>query len=80
VAGRAGAALTKPGRPSTARWGGSGECGGKEYERNRRCYALDLDTGSNLADTGRARCVPLFHVAAGTCGGFQEDRPEGHAE
>jgi hypothetical protein len=36
VAGRAGAALTKPGRSSTARWGGSGERGGKEYARNRR--------------------------------------------
>ena len=35
VPGRAGAALTKPGRLSTARWGGSGERGGKEYARNR---------------------------------------------
>jgi hypothetical protein len=48
-----------------------GECGGKEYARNRRCCALDLDTGSNLADVGRVRCVPLFHVAAGTSGRFQ---------
>src|SRR5262249_12563729 len=28
--GRVGAALTKPGRASTARWCGSGECGEKE--------------------------------------------------
>jgi hypothetical protein len=42
VAGRAGAALTKPGRPGTARWGGSGERGGKEYARNRRYYVLHL--------------------------------------
>jgi hypothetical protein len=48
VPGRAGAALTKPGRASTARWGGPGERGGKEYARNRRCYVLDFDTGSNL--------------------------------
>ena len=68
VPGRAGAALTKPGRSSTARWGGSGERGGKEYARNRRCYVLDFDTGSNLVDTGRARCVPLCAVAAGTSG------------
>jgi hypothetical protein len=36
VPGRAGAALTKPGRASTARWFGSGEQDGEEYARNRR--------------------------------------------
>ncbi len=61
-------ALTKPGRSGTARWSGSGERGGKEYARNRRCYVLDFDTGSNLVDTGRVRCVPLCAVAAGTSG------------
>src|SRR5205823_2023263 len=35
--GRAGAAPTKPGRASTARWRGSGERGGEEYARNQ-CY------------------------------------------
>ena len=35
--GRAGAAPTKPGRASTARWCGSGERGGEEYARNQ-CY------------------------------------------
>ena len=38
VPGRAGAALTKPGRVSTARWGGPGERGAEEYARNRRLY------------------------------------------
>jgi hypothetical protein len=36
------AALTKPGRPRTARWGGSGKRGGKAYERNRRLTLLNL--------------------------------------
>jgi hypothetical protein len=40
VPGRVGAALTKSGRASTARWCGSGERGGKEYARNRRCNVL----------------------------------------
>jgi hypothetical protein len=40
VPGRVGAALTKPGRVSTARWGGFGERDGEEYVRNRRCYLL----------------------------------------
>ena len=54
VPGRVGAALTKPGRVSTARWCGSGERDGKEYARNRRCYVSQRDTGSNLADLGRS--------------------------
>ncbi len=36
--GRVGAAPTKPGRVSTARWRGSGERGGEEYVRNHRYY------------------------------------------
>ncbi|WP_405811243.1 winged helix-turn-helix domain-containing protein [Streptomyces sp. NBC_00210] len=36
--GRAGAALTKPGCASTARWCGSGERDGEEYARSRRLY------------------------------------------
>jgi hypothetical protein len=35
---RAGAAPTKPGRVSTARWRGSGERDGEEYARNQRHY------------------------------------------
>jgi hypothetical protein len=42
VLGRVGAALTKPGRVSTARWGRSGERDGEEYVGNRRCYVLQL--------------------------------------
>jgi hypothetical protein len=59
VAGRAGAALTKPRRASTARWRGSGERGGKEYARNRRFTSFIWDTGSNLVDMGRAQRAPL---------------------
>ena len=36
VPGRAGAALTKPGRARTASWFGFGERDGEEYARNRR--------------------------------------------
>jgi hypothetical protein len=55
---RVGAAPTKPGRVSTARWRGSGERGGKEYARNQRDYVPQRLTGSNLADMGRKRCAP----------------------
>jgi hypothetical protein len=36
--GWAGAALTKPGRASTARWCGSGEYDEEEHARNQRDY------------------------------------------
>ena len=55
---RVGAALTKPGRASTARWCGFGERGGKEYARNQRDYVPQRLTGSNLVDMGRKRCAP----------------------
>ena len=77
---RAGAALTKPGRVSTARWCGPGKRDGEEYARNRRRYVLDFDTGSNLVDMGRARCVPLSTVAEGTLERFQFARSGGHGE
>jgi hypothetical protein len=80
VAGRAGAALTKPGRASTARWRGSGERGGKEYARNRRFTSFIWDTGSNLVDTGRAQCAPLPLGAAGTSGKYTKAVPGGHGE
>jgi hypothetical protein len=38
VPGRVGAALTKPGRASTARWCGFGERDEVEYARNQREY------------------------------------------
>jgi hypothetical protein len=41
VPGRAGAALTKPGCASTARWCRSGERDGEEYARNRRLTSLN---------------------------------------
>jgi hypothetical protein len=80
VAGRAGAALAKPGRRSTARWGGSGERGGKEYARNRRFTSFTWATGSNLADLGRARRAPLSLRAAGTPGRYTKAEPGGHEE
>ena len=55
VPGWVGAALTKPGRARTARWCGSGERDGKEYERNPRYYVSQASTGLNLADLGRER-------------------------
>src|SRR3954449_2889229 len=55
--GWVGAALTKPGRISTARWFGSGERDGKEYPRNPRYYVSQVSTGLNLADMGRERCA-----------------------
>ena len=54
---RVGAALTKPGRASTARWFGFGERDGKEYARNPRYYVSQVSTGFNLADMGRERCA-----------------------
>jgi hypothetical protein len=53
-----GAALTKPGCVSTARWRRPGERGREEYARNRCRNAPQRLTGSNLADLGRVRCVP----------------------
>jgi hypothetical protein len=55
VTGRAGAALTTPGRAGTARRSGSGKQDGKVYEcRNQWWNPLKSRTGSNLADMGRA--------------------------
>ena len=67
------AALTKPGRTSTARWVGSGERDGKEYARNPRYYVSQMSTGFNLADMGWERCATcrvLFFIGlAGTTSG-----------
>jgi hypothetical protein len=52
VPGRMGAALTKPGRASTARWCGSGERDGKEYDRSLRLRPLSL-TGPESGGCGR---------------------------
>ena len=61
------AALTKPGRVSTARWCGPGERGGKAYVRNRRVTLLNVVPAPNLADMGRRRRVPVAG-SAGRCG------------
>lgn len=80
VPGRLGAALTKPGRASTARWCGSGERDRKEYARNRCCKASQCFTGSNLVDVGRERCVPAAVAAVGELPGGEADGSEGRAE
>lgn len=80
VPGRLGAALTKPGRASTARWCGSGERDRKEYVRNRCRKASQRFTGSNLVDVGRERCVPAVIAAVGELPGGEADGPEGRAE
>jgi hypothetical protein len=50
---RAEAALTTPGRPSTARWSGPGKQDGEVYVRNQRLKApQEMSTSSNLADLG----------------------------
>jgi len=56
---RVGAAPTKPGCVSTARWRGLGEHGREEYVRNWCCKVSQRYTGSNLADAGRERCIPV---------------------
>ena len=63
--GRVGAALTTPGRSSTARWGGSGKRDEEEYARNRRFTSFNRDTDSNLADVGRVRCFPAVYRSGG---------------
>ena len=80
VPGRAGAALTKPGRFSTARWAGSGERDGEEYARNRRVTPPLCDTGSNLADLGRERRAPALHDGRGTSVAVSMSRQGGCGE
>ena len=70
-----GAALTKPGRASTARWSGSGERDGKEYARNPRYYLSQVSTGFNLADMAGsgaqpARCFLLIAWPEQLLGGY----------
>jgi hypothetical protein len=49
---RAGAALTKPGHPSTTGWGGFGKQSGKVYARNRCVKPLKKRASSNPVDSG----------------------------
>jgi hypothetical protein len=57
-----GAALTKPGRVSTARWCGSGERDGEEYGQEPVSTSLKGLPAQNLADMGRVRCAPADQV------------------
>lgn len=67
-----GAALTKPGRASTARWRRSGERGGEvvaeRYTRGTGVYAPQGQTGSNLMDLGQTRRAPWIVRAGGVRG------------
>ena len=66
--GRAGAALTKPGCASTARWRGSGERDGEEYARNQRLRLLKayrLQPGGYGPGAARTRSL---HCGAGNSG------------
>ena len=75
-----GAALTKPGRASTARWCGSGERDGKEYERNQRFTSLKVSTGlPNLADRAGCGAHPhrwLYWLVGELLGGSRAVRRE----
>jgi len=82
VPGRAGAALTKPGRASTARWCGSGERGGKEYARNRRYYVLHKRHRLEPGGSGPGAARPAGRDAAGTSGACwlpRAGRPRGRS-
>ena len=76
-----GAALTKPGRVSTARWRGSGERDGKEYARNRRYYVPSmlhrLESGGYGPGAVRTR---RCHDAAGNSRAVWHELPGGHGE
>jgi hypothetical protein len=80
---RVGAALTKPGRVSTARWCGSGERDGEEYGQEPASTSLKGLPAPNLADMGRVRCVTLpavFVLVGGTPGWSCGCLPGGHGE
>ncbi len=60
VSARAGAAVTKPGRPSTARWVGSGERDAEVYARNRRLRPVmshRLEPGGSGPDAARTHSL-----------------------
>src|SRR5581483_2246221 len=63
--GRAGAAPTKPGRVSTARWRGSGERDGEEYERNQRSTSLKGLPAPTWRIRAGSGAYPFPHYGAG---------------
>lgn len=72
------AALTKPGRASTARWCGSGERDGKEYARNRR---LRLSSVERLKSGGYGLgAVRTCLFGRGTHGSAFDGWPGDHGE
>jgi hypothetical protein len=80
VPGRAGAAATKPGRSSTARWIGSGERDAEVYERNRRLRPVM----SHRLEPGGSGPVAVrtqpFITGGELPGGFVIACPGGHGE
>ena len=64
-----GAALTKPGCVSTARWRGPGERDREEYARNQCCKAPQRFTGSNLVDVGQERRILVLACRGGKLSG-----------
>jgi hypothetical protein len=75
-----GAAPTKPGRASTARWGGSGERDAEVYVRNRRLRPLmgyRLEIWRIWAGRG---AYPSTLVGGELAGGFESACPGGHGE
>ena len=75
-----GAALTKPGCVSTARWRGPGERDREEYARNQCRKVPQRFTGSNLVDVGRERCIPWHFGAMGTSLAGETRVRGGHGE
>jgi hypothetical protein len=74
-----GAAPTKPGRVSTARWRGSGERDGVEYARNQREYVLRkvnrLKSGGYGPGAVRTRSVAAERGTSGRACGCWSGRP-----
>jgi hypothetical protein len=78
--GRAGAALTKPGRASTARWCGSGERGEKEYARNQRLrLSTRLPAQIWRIGAGSGAYPPLM-TGGELLGGLKDVRLGGHGD
>ena len=79
VPGWVGAAPTKPGRASTARWCGFGERDGVEYARNQREYVLRkvnrLKPGGYGSGAVRTRSAEAERGTSGSACGCRSGRP-----
>ena len=69
--GRVGAALTKPGCASTARWRRPGERGGEEYARNQRYYVLS-EAASPHPAADLAEVVRIYGIRHWTEQGYKQ--------